>query len=577
MAFKKIIIICFFICGGFILFCDQSWIIPLDSFIYRRAEELFICEGYVPVFEELPMIADELKSALSELAADCQQPETAEQAEALNAEIMLPMPVISPLVELGFSAGLNSETGRKHTIPTSVYDHSLIPPAYVGQDKSMLDFEYMYEINKLPSIIKAGLTVEAGGFSLLIEPEIRETTTALLADDNITNIPGDFISIDYYSLPFRGITTFYSSPVEFRLGRDKLSLGPSKWGGLTLNKHVPYYDYIKARFFVPGFSLSCYVINLNPIMTSKESDYLNTLSEDEYKKLEPNGPKNGDPYMGRYKNLVLSKATFTPWSWFCISVTQNNLVGGRPLEISDFNPLLVFHNNFDEGTYSVPVSLTATVVPLKGLKAYGEFYFYDAALGDESKANVNPLAIGYQLGFTLLSDPFFKLGPGRFRLDAEFSYIDPWTYGKAYDLRKFTTRFVYVESFVGRNWVDYPLGFYLGPDVIDIHASLSYGIPGDWEAELHWNTTAKGKVDLYGWGNDNDYYHIGETGYPLGFAPTGTVEWTHTFTLSGYWAAFKGITFKAWYTLKFVKNRYNNADQGTIFNYVAFSVLWKIF
>ncbi|MBN1797270.1 MAG: hypothetical protein JW822_01745 [Spirochaetales bacterium] len=569
---KKLCCVLFIACCALALFCDESWIIPLDSLIYRRAEELFLCEGKVPLFEETPVIAEELKNQLAQLSENARDTEIVEQINELNAEVNLLFPLLSPLVELGFSAGLDSESGRQHMIPT--YDYHGVS---TGPDKDILDFTYMYEINELPSVIKAGFIAQAGGFSLLFLPEIRETTTALLEDENITNIPGDLTSINFYSLPFRGISTYYNAPIELRLGRDKLHVGPSTWGGLTLNKHVPYYDYIKARFFIPGFSLSSYVINLNPIMTRNESDYLNTLDSAEYKKLEPNGTKNGDPYMDRFKNLVLSKATFIPWDWLLFSITQCNLVGGRPLEISDFNPLLVFHNNFDEGTYSVPLSVTATVVPYKGIKIYGEWYFYDAPAGDETDPDENAFAMGYQLGFTLLSNPFFQLGPGRFRLDAEITYVDPWTYGKAYDLRKFTSRFVYVESFIGRRWVDYPLGFYLGPDVIDIHCSVSYGIPGEWEAELHWNTTAKGQVDLYGWGEDNDYYHIGETGYPLSWAPTGTVEWTHAITLSGYWVITKGVTVKAWYRLQHIKNRYNTADAGEFYHWAGASAVWKLF
>ena len=86
-----------------------------------------------------------------------------------------------------------------------------------------------------------------------------------------------------------------------------------------------------------------------------------------------------------------------------------------------------------------------------------------------------------------LSDPFFKLMGGRFRLDGEISYIDPWVYGKYYSLRQFTSHIIYVEHYGDRLWVDYLLGFYLGPDAVDIHLSLVYGIAGEREVELHWN------------------------------------------------------------------------------------------
>ena len=175
------------------------------------------------------------------------------------------------------------------------------------------------------------------------------------------------------------------------------------------------------------------------------------------------------------------------------------------------------------------------------------------------------------------STPFFTLGPGRFRLDGEASYTDPWVYGKYYDLRKFTSRIIYIESDVGRFWVDYPLGFYLGPDAVDFNLCLSYGIPGKWEALLYWNMNGMGSIDLYGWGEDNDYTHAGEDGYPLTHAPTGIVQWTNNITLSGYWTIIKNLTISTWYRLRIVKNRYNIEGDDFIFHYVGTNVVWKVY
>jgi hypothetical protein len=543
---------------------QQSWILPLDSPLYKQVEELFLTQGKVPPLEETPVIADELKNHLDCLVERSQNRQIIERAGKIKKDLVLPFPHLSPILELGLSAGFNSETNRDHYIESSA--------ARGGQ---FLDYMSMYEINEIPPIAKFGFIAQAAGFSLLFQPELNESISSKLEDYDWISVPFELIAIDN-NFPFRGIASFYHPPVEFRFGRDKLNLGPGKWSTLTLTRHMPYFDYAKARFFLEGFSISWYLIRLNPTITEGEGEYLQDLY-DTGTNPEPNAPMNGKPFIERSKHYIIGRLCVTPFDWLSFSVAQTNLVGGRNPELTDFNPLIIFHNLYAEGTYSVPLSITATVVPYRGIKLYFDYLFYDAAVGDEKDPSVNPSAMAYQVGLTFLSDPFFTLFGGRFRFDAEFSFVDPWVYGKYYSLRQFTSRLIYVEHFVGRSWVDYPLGFYLGPDSLELNLCLAYGIPGEREVELWYNRRGRGEVNLSGFGDENDYLHAGEPGYPLKGSPTGTAEWTDQIQLSFHWVPVHDLMLSTWYRIKSVTNRYNEAGENFLFHYIGMSGIWKIF
>ena len=51
----------------FIIYSEESWILPLCGIEYTMAEEIFLNEGMVPPLEEKPVIADDLIYHLKKL------------------------------------------------------------------------------------------------------------------------------------------------------------------------------------------------------------------------------------------------------------------------------------------------------------------------------------------------------------------------------------------------------------------------------------------------------------------------------------------------------------------------------
>jgi hypothetical protein len=563
---------------------QESWLIPIGDPVYQEAEELFLNEGVVPPYEELPLAAEELKTRLAQLAGKSSDPQKKTEIQSLNDRLKLIFGAFTPITAFAFAAYFNDETDRFRSV--TLYDGRSPegpPPAnqHDGLDSILRVYNYLpfYESSALPSLLTAGFIVQFAGFALQATANLRQTNYGLLQDYNFTTVPLGFDKIDFANLPVTGVLNFYSPYFQAQIGRGKLSTGPGKWSTLSLNGDMPYYDHVRARVRYEGFSLSCTVVSLNADISSMESDYLDYLYASNQNP-EPNATDNGRIYRDRIKTYISDNLVFRPWDWLSFSITQTNLIGGRPIDIADFNPLIILHNNYDDGTYSVPLLCSATVVPLKGVKLYAEFMLYDLIAGSESEySDTNPGAIGLMAGLTLLSTPYFDAGPGRFRFDFEFAYVDPFAYGKYYDLRKFTSRFTYVDPGAGRYWVDYPFGFYLGPDCVDFHALLSYGRPADWEVGLEWETTGQGSINLYGYGDDGDY----RIGVNAGSAPSGTAQWTHAIKALFSFTPLPNLRIRLWYRLTFVNNRFdpvarqNVPGDNYVFNSLGAAATWKLF
>lgn len=588
MKIKKLLpVMVFLACAG-LLAAQEAWQIPVDSPLYRQAEELFISAGVVPPYESLPLAAEDLKSQLLGLVGMIEDNKTLMALYDFTDSLTLAFGSVEPIADLGLSAGVNTEPDRYRTIPlfwnlpdtiTPHLDHTDGDP---DDGLPVADPIPTYDLKDIPRLINAGFALQFVGFALRFEAEVKETSYGLLenAEQWFVSIPETFDQFDITDTSLTGIISFYSPNFEADLGRGKLHYGPGQYSSLSVSKTMPYFDHVRVRLRYEWFSLTTTVCSLNPVISNMESDYLDylyALNENP----EPNSHVNGKIFTDRIKNYVNIHVVIRPWPWLSLSLMQTNLVGGRPLDLADFNPLLIIHNNFDEGTYSCPLLLSASVVPFGGLKLYTEFLFYDAAAGDELAVTTTQGAIALQGGFTLLSTPLFDAGPGRFRLDGEITYVDPYCYGKYYDLRKFTSRFMFIDRGMSpaRHFVDYPLGFYLGPDCLDIHAALSYGKPGSWEAEIEWQTTGKGEIDLYGYGDDAEY----STQPTTGLAPSGIACWIHSLGASFYFQPFAGLTLRCWYRVSFVYNRFdpatrtNTPGDNMIFHYAGVSATWSLF
>jgi hypothetical protein len=562
----------------------ESWLLGLDDPAYRRAEELFLANRMLPPFEDTPVVAEDLRLALEALLG-LPAPAQAPGIRALLDELRQPLSPVSPIVKSGLRVYAGS-------------DEELIQTYNPNGDHNIYDYLPFYELHDMPALLSLGFIASAGGFSLHFQPELRERVSSFLYEDNYTSIPNGLLSGEVGNIdanqPYRGTISFFKPPLEMRVGREKLQLGPGRISSLGISRTMPYFDAIKFRFFAGWFSYSWYLIRLNPILSDAERLELEDIDAGGTSNPEVNA-NDQIVYDESAKHLAVHKFLVTPRPWLSVGIAELNMIGGRAPQLADVSPLTLFHSNFNEGTTNQTMSITAQATPLAGILLYSEFFLYEKVMATERQDGYKPTARAVQAGLTALSTPYFSLGPGRLRLDAEAAYVDPWCYARWYDLKKYTSRFVYVEPGHGRIWVDYPLGFYLGPDAVQYWARLAYGVPGRYEAALAWKTWGKGGVDLYGWGDESDYPNpvtgTEDLGLTISDAPSPgpdglPVFWSHELTASLDFVPrprreglkfLRNLTVSAWGSLKWMKNRYHDPGDDRFEWELGTQCVWSLF
>ncbi len=422
----------------------------------------------------------------------------------------------------GLADSLMNDLSLLFPAPRGMVDYALSLDATGGYDQepaaTLLGTTRPYFINPQdmdraldkPPLLDTRFLFRNGPLAIDLNPELRPAShifwenTGYWTNGAALYLPGEIDA----NIPYRGIGSITLQDFEFRLGRDKLQLGPGRRSSLGIGYSLPWVDYASAKAHFGTVDISWYLIRLDPRISDDEETYILSVQslDPATPQLEDNASYNGLQGTEKAKHLVASRLTWRPFGWLAMALTQHHLVGGRMLQLSDANPFILFHNLFQEGIYSVPATAEFSIVPTRGIEVYGQYMLYDATVADEVGGDTgNAGASAWQFGTTFLSNPWIDLGPGRLRLDMELNKADPWMYGKYIAWRQFTSRYVFVESSSGRYWADYPIGFYLGPDAWELWGCLSYGKPGSWDIKLEAAHSVRGSIDVNGFGPDNDY------------------------------------------------------------------------
>ncbi|MBN2511094.1 MAG: hypothetical protein JXB03_12515 [Spirochaetales bacterium] len=370
---------------------------------------------------------------------------------------------------------------------------------FLGSTKKMTSYASCYETWQLPSVLTLNTAVTAGPFCLHYRQDIRGAYSYYAEDRDMTNIPASADGLDV-NFPYRAYINYYSRLFEASLGRDSLHSGPGRHS-LTLNERIPYYDYLRFRIKTGMINHTTWLIRLNPVLSSGEMQYINYLYDnwEAGSFTEPNASWNPRIF-DQSKHYIVSKLGIHPQPWLHIDLSQIHLVGGRVPQLPDFNPLMVYHNLYEEGQYSVPISIAAALLPLPGLKIYGEVLIYDLEFGNElaSSNSTNPNALAFQAGFSYALRPGYT-GKGTLRFDAEWNYAMPWVYAEESSYRNMSSRMVFTDPYRGRKWVDFPLGFHRGPDSFEQYCAVTFR-ETTWDLGLSWTFSGKGSVYLEEYG-----------------------------------------------------------------------------
>lgn len=187
--------------------------------------------------------------------------------------------------------------------------------------------------------------------NLYTRPQPRSVETNVMS--------GEAVDVAF---PHRALVGLSGEAWGLHIGRDRLTLGNGRMGNFLLGDSADVHDFARAQLFLPQFTWTSLVLRLDP-----------TLLPDE--QLLP----GMDRLRSQQKHLVIHRAEFVILEKLHISGTEGWMVGGVPLDLRHLNPLLIFHNQFpwndveDYRSASVMLTLEATLVPVRGLKLWGQY------------------------------------------------------------------------------------------------------------------------------------------------------------------------------------------------------------
>ncbi len=355
-----------------------------------------------------------------------------------------------------------------------------------------------YRYDSLLSWFTSGVDTEIGeNFKAVINIDFKKDYRNYIANGKdhetppISNVPhelftGNILAFDF-SFPSFGYLSYSTEHYSLVVGRNKLSWGPMR-NGLTISNASDYYDNFTGSYTSPmGSGNFTYTFNLISSAT--------LLSNKEWVKQDKAWDLNQQDriYNTPAKHIIGHRFDFQPWEWVRFGIGEVNAVGGKSLDLTDFSPVIIYHNTYGEGYSNVMLSVDFSVVPFNGLNIYGEFTLDDYAGPTEPSKKGKPKAYAYGGGIEYAFN-FLESGTGSAAF--EIYHTDTWIYNRWQPLLKMTNRTITKSELPGaRDTNEYPLGFKYGPDV-NAFAVFVDAFYDKFSAKVRFEHFTQGEIDL---------------------------------------------------------------------------------
>jgi hypothetical protein len=238
------------------------------------------------------------------------------------------------------------------------------------------------------------------------------------------------------------------------------------------------------------------------------------------------------------------------WDRLRIGIAEMNMIGGKDPGLADILPTGFWHNNYSAGFTNVMINLSASLVPLRGLKIFGEFTLDDFRGADEGSTG-KPAQFAWQAGGTYSFEPADGL---IVTAGGEYTFANEWMYCR---WQPYLT--MYQRHQTGPSWVtDWPLGFTYGPDASHAGLFAAASLENGATLELSYEYLAKGPIymgmtdadgdPIYYDYDDRDDYSTRDTS--LAIIRARPDQLSHGLKLTAAWPLGKGFdvlgTFQFW-------------------------------
>ena len=294
---------------------------------------------------------------------------------------------------------------------------------------------------------------------------LRKDIEAWYKDKNSTNI---FLSTREFDMnvPFISKLNLKYDELNIRIGRFPFSLNQNSNRSVSISGS-PYDDAISVNYSKSNITFDYYFANLNSWLHNQylrnySSEYFRQNSFVLYQQRER-------IYNEQIKTIVAHKINYQ-YENINIGISELSVIGGKTPTITEINPFSIWHNDYNDGFTNSMFSFEGAV-KINQHKIYAEIAFDDLISGmNESGAdskNIYAYLIGSEFVF---SNPYQNI-----ILKIEAINVNPYFGNHDIPLLKFISRRIYNSNFRHRSeinygdtyFVDYPIGYYRGPDVID--------------------------------------------------------------------------------------------------------------
>lgn len=339
-----------------------------------------------------------------------------------------------------------------------------------------------------------------------------------------------------------------------QVGRFKPDLGPSP-NAVIWGNGAPFQDAILWNLDFGMASLDWMMVSLNPSLTgtpdtlgsdgpgpavwSKAACRSDSVSETWIQSHcgTPNQRNRvfDDPHKTQFLHRIRWDAS---WGWFAL--VEQALIGGKAPVLRDFNPYMIWHDNFGDGYTKSSTSAELGITPFRGTRMYWQADFEDIASPvGETDGETAPTTMGLLAGWRQdwKADSSLAIWS---RIDAV--YTDPTFNNHRLPLLKMTSRRIYRSnyrpqgdkdsqgnpSFADTYIVDYPLGYHRGADALDLW--FNFGVNSKIrhvgaELEIAWLRQG-----------DKEQWSAWDIAAEMDHNLSGTVEEEKRGWLAGWWS-----------------------------------------
>ncbi|MBP5188431.1 MAG: hypothetical protein J6Z50_04795 [Fibrobacterales bacterium] len=333
------------------------------------------------------------------------------------------------------------------------------------------------------------------GFGLRLRSKVglRRDYEAWIADDAAHNLPLGANEVDI-NVPYEGFAEAQFGPAELRVGRFEQRTGPSPSRGVTLSG-APWLDAARFSFdFTPDrprdaghVRYTLFVSSLDPWLEGTPG-ITDTLGSEAQRQREtaPVDNQRGRIYDQSVKTYAFHRLDLA-FGIVRIGLQENAMVGGKDPDLRDLTPFGVWHNNYNDGMDNAHTTADLLLdLPFVG-ELYGEYVADDVNEDGATQPTVSAWMVGWHKAW--------NAGANGFSARAEWISVDP-LYGRfALPLLELTDRRRWRSNHRDRNsktyadtgfvdtWVvDAPMGYWRGPDVVDLWFDFAW-TRGRWAVE----------------------------------------------------------------------------------------------